>query len=109
MTLNELESSKDWISSSYEEGTEEQVDFFLNINQHNIGDIAYVYTAVDDELNKLKILDLCDRSTNQNKYDCLSDVILDEKAEELNADISAEFITDDNCYLVWFKTVYDFE
>ena len=53
----------------------------------------------------MKILNIIRRSDDPKKYDKLrenEDVLLDGE-DEYNADTSAEFITDNDCYLVWFE------
>ena len=39
-------------------------------------------------------------------YDDLDEDVLIDGETEYGADTSAEFITDNDCYLVWFKYVY---
>lgn len=67
----------------------------------------YVYSHEDNQLNELKIVKLVSRTDDIEVYDKLvenEDVLL-EGESKYNADTSAEFITDNDCYLVWFKYV----
>lgn len=108
MSLREyLISNPNWIVSEYNEETDEQLDYFINERQCNDGDAAYVYSHEDKQLNELKIVKLICRTDDMEVYDKLvenEDVLLDGE-NEYNADTSAEFITDNDCYLVWFKYV----
>lgn len=108
MSLREyLISNPNWIVSEYNEETDEQLDYFINERQYNDGDAAYVYSHEDKQLNELKIVKLICRTDDMEVYDKLvenEDVLFDGE-NEYNADTSAEFITDNDCYLVWFKYV----
>lgn len=55
----------------------------------------------------MKIIHVIKRSNNFNEYDKLlenDDVLLDGE-DDYDADTSAEFITDNDCYLIWFKYI----
>ena len=108
MSLREyLISNPNWIVSEYNEGTDEQLDYFINERQCNDGDTAYVYSHEDNQLNELQIVKLVSRISDIEVYDKLvenEDVLLDGESK-YNADTSAEFVTDNDCYLVWFKYV----
>ena len=102
-----MTSNPNWVVSEYNEGTDKQLDYFINERQCNDGDTAYVYSHEDKQLNELKIVKLIFRTSDIEVYDKLvenEDVLLDGKSK-YNADTSAEFITDNDCYLVWFKYV----
>ena len=108
MSLREyLINNPNWIVSEYNEGTDEQLDYFINERQCNPGDTAYIYSHEDKQLDELKIVKLISRTDDMEMYDKFvenKDVLLDGEGE-YNADASAEFITDNECYLVWFKYV----
>ena len=104
MTREEL---KNWALSEYNEDTEEQVDYYINEYKCDIGNKAYLYSHEDNELTEMEIVCIISRLDNIEYYDKLlenEDVLLDGE-DEYSADTSAEFITDNDCYLVWFKYV----
>ena len=104
MTREEL---KNWALSEYNEDTEEQLDYYINEYKCDIGNKAYLYSHEDNELTEMEIVCIISRLDNIEYYDELlenEDVLLDGE-DEYNADTSAEFITDNDCYLVWFKYV----
>lgn len=103
MTREEL---KNWELSEYNEGTEDQLDYYINERKCNVGDKAYLYNHADDELIEMEIIRIIARYNNEFVYDHLleTDVLLDGE-DAYNADTSAEFITDNDCYLVWFKYI----
>lgn len=94
-----------WIVSSYNEDTEEQLDYYINENDCNVGDKAYLYNHEDGKLTEIEIVHIIYKMHNPELYNELlknEDVLVD--GEYLHkADTSAEFITDSDCYLVWFK------
>lgn len=103
MTRAELE--KNWDLSAYEEGTEDELDYYINERKCNVGDKAYLYSFADDELIEMEIIHIIARTDDTELYDKLlenEDVLLDGE-DEYNADTSAEFITDNDCYMVWFR------
>lgn len=93
--------------SSYNEGTNEQLDYYLDESKCSIKDRAYVYSYEDDETKELEIVQIIARSNNQECYDSLilNENILLDGERKYNADTSAELITDNDCYLVWFKEI----
>ena len=107
MTKERLE--KNYIVSSYNEDTPEQMDYYINENSCEKGDIGFLYSYEEDNeedrIQALEIVKIIKRSDNLSKYDKLiedNDILLN--GEDLYAaDTSAEFITDNDCYLVWFK------
>ena len=102
-----LKDLVNWTISEYNEDTAEQLDYYINESACNIGDIAYLYSHENDELTKMKILYIIRQSDDMDYYDmliCNNDILLDGESER-NADTSAEFITDNDCYLVWFKYI----
>lgn len=104
MTREEL---KNWELSEYNEDTEEQLDYYINERKCDAGDTAYLYSHEDNELTEMEIIKIIARSNDTKVYDELiaDDEVLISGEDEYGADTSAEFITDNDCYLVWFKYV----
>lgn len=100
-----VEDLCDLVISSYDEGTSDQLDYYIDERKCDIGDIAYLYQHEDKTLTKMEIIRIIARSDDMEFYDGLSEDVLIEGEDKLNADTSAEFITDNNCYLVWFKYI----
>ena len=100
------EKLKNWALSEYNENTEDQLDFYINERRCDVRCEAYLYNHADDELIEMEIVHIIVRSDDTFVYDKLleTDVLLDGE-DAYNADTSAEFITDNDCYLVWFKYV----
>ena len=103
MTREEL---KNWALSEYNEDTEDQLDYYIDERKCDVGDKAYLFSHEDDELTEMEIIHIIARLDDEEYYDELleTDVLLDGE-DKYNADTSAEFITDNDCYLVWFKYV----
>lgn len=98
---------KNWAVSSYNEDTPEELNYYINENQCEAGDIAYVFSHEDEEWTELEIVRIISRINDPANYDYLvshEDVLLEGEIR-YKADTSAEFITDNDCYLVWFKYV----
>ena len=91
--------------SEYNEGTEDQLDYYINERHCNIGDKAYLYYHADRTLTEMEIVHIIARSDDREFYDNLDEDVLCYRESEYNADTSAEFITDNDCYLVWFKYI----
>lgn len=105
MTKSYLE--KNYSVSSYNEGTCEQIDYYINENTCEYNDVAYRYLHENDKVEAMKIIHVIKRSNNFDEYDKLlenDDVLLDGE-DDYDADTSAEFITDNDCYLIWFKYI----
>ena len=102
MTLEEL---KNYELSEYNDGTSDQLDYYLNEKQCKVRDPAYLYSHHDKKWSKLKIIKIVSRSDDPDNYDSLIEkhFVLVDGEEEFGADTSAEFITDNDSYLVWFK------
>lgn len=98
-----IEELKNWTISEYNESTTEQLDYYINERQCEIGDKAYLYSHDNKKLTEMKIIHIVTRSDDMKIYDELNENILLDGEDEYNADTSAEFITDNDCYLVWFK------
>ena len=93
--------------SSYNEGTEEQIDYYIDGQNVRKGDKAYMYLHEGGELRELEILYSVVRSEDPAEYDRLleEEDVLIRLEDEYGADTSAEFITDSDCYLICFKEV----
>lgn len=105
MTREYLE--KNYTVSSYNENTGEQLDYYIDENLCKEGDVAYLYLHEEKKIEEMKIVKIIRRSCDQHIYDDLiknEDVLLDGE-DRYDADTSAEFITDSECYLVWFKRI----
>ena len=98
---------ENWAVSSYNEDEECQIDYYINELHNCPGDKAYIYSHEDDELRQLEIVHIIARSDNPDAYEELleDDDVLINGEEEYGADTSAEFITQFDCYLVWFKEI----
>lgn len=105
MTLNTLK--RNWTVSSYNEDTDDQLDYYIKPHHSAVGDKAYLYNHEEEELTEMEIIYIIRRMDDPALYDYLvedEDVLLDGEGR-LNADTSAEFIMDNDCYLVWFKYI----
>ena len=103
MTREFLEEN--WSVSSYNEDTEYQIDFYIYESQCEVGDKAYFYSHEDKELREMEIVHIISLSDDFDLYTKLledEDVLINGE-EEYDADASAEFITDNDSYLVWFR------
>ena len=100
MTKMEL---KNWVCTSYNEHTDAQFDFYINERQCDVGDTAYMYCHEDDSLIEMTIAHTISRMSDIDLYDNLlvEDVLINGE-QMLCADASAEFITNNDCYLIWF-------
>lgn len=104
-----IEDLREWAVSEYNEDTPNQLDYYLNEDSCEVGDVAYLYSHEDNELTRMQIVHLIARSNDWDRYSELlknPDVLIDGE-DEYEADTSAEFITDNDCYLVWFKYLHD--
>ena len=84
-----------WISSEYE-GCSYHVQMPISA-----GSLAFLVDAGD--VSTMEVIHAIHRSDDMDCYDNLSENILLDCENKYNADASAEFITDKDCYLVWFK------
>jgi len=98
-------AEENWLLSSYNEDTDEQLDYYIRENACEVGDTAFLYKHEDDSLTEMVIIHIITRSKDATRYDKLvedEDVLL--SGEEFhNADTSAELISDNDSYLIWFK------
>ncbi|MBO5435298.1 hypothetical protein J6A31_05735 [bacterium] len=117
MNLSKLKPNYGWICSSYNEDIDselnnaeinpldgsDQLDYYIHIHDCEEGSTAYLYKHETAELHKMIIVKIIKRSTNFVTYDKLveSDDVLIDGERDYDADTSAEFITVDDCYLVW--------
>ena len=97
---------EEYIRSSYYEGSDEQLDFYIEKNC-DTGSLAYLYSHADHEIKKMKVTKIIWRSECPSMYDNLipsdDDVLIDEFDErEYDADTSAEFTTINDACIVWF-------
>ena len=99
------ENLKNWALSEYNEGKEDQLDYYISERKCKVGDKAYLYSHVDRKLTEMEIVHIISRMEDIEHYDSLleNDDILINGEDEYKADTSAEFITDNDCYLVWFR------
>lgn len=105
--MNRGELERNWDLSAYQEGTEDEVNYYFKERKCNIGDKGYLYSFANNELLEMEIIHIIRRSDNPDYYDKLienEDVLL-EGEDKYEADTSAEFITDNDCYLVWFNYI----
>ena len=98
---------QNWEVSSYDEDTDEQLDFYIDKQNNHTGDTAYLFSHEDGELHLLQIAHIITRSSDAAAYDKLlaEDDVLCRLEDEHGADYGAEFITNNDCYLVCFKEV----
>ena len=96
---------KNWTLSQYNEGTKQQLDYYIDENNCKIGDKAYMYCHNDNKYIEMEIVDRVDRLTDMEYYDNLGENELIRIEDKCNADTSAEFITDKNCYLICFRYI----
>ncbi len=96
-----------WVVSSYDEGEECQMDYYMHELKCFPGEKAYCYSHEDNELRELEIVHVIARMDNAKLYDELiqDDDVLINGEEEYGADCSAEFIGKFSCYLMWFKEI----
>lgn len=96
--------TKVYLESAYNEDTDYEIRFYIDPKNHKQRAKAYMYTAEENSITPLRIANIIHRSDNFDFYDSLlriDDVLL-HLEELLGADTSAEFITDDDCMLVFF-------
>jgi hypothetical protein len=105
MTREFLEEN--WVVSSYDEGEDCQLDYYMHEMSCFPGEKAYCYSHEDDELRELEIVHVIARMDNAELYDELiqDDDVLINGEEEYGADCSAEFIAKFSSYLMWLKYV----
>lgn len=91
--------------TSYDTNTTSQLDYYIDERKCNVGNKAYVYSHKEGQLIELEIIHIRSFLSDTELYDFLLDDpdILLNGEERYHADASAEFISDNNCYLVWFK------
>lgn len=94
---------ENWNLSEYNEDTNEQLDYYIDERNCNVGDKAYLYLHEENRLIEMKIVNVICRSDNEEDYDNWDEDVLLDGEDKYGADTSAEFITDNDCYLVWFK------
>ena len=65
--------------------------------------VAFLYDKEGDEVVTLIVQRAIFQSEDFDAYDSLPEDVLLKGEEELGSDASAEFITDEDCFLVWFR------
>lgn len=80
----------------------EGIKYYLNERKCDSGDLACV-TFLGARTIPLRIVHIICRSKDPEYYDSLSEKTLIKGEFEYKANYSAEFITDNDCYLVWFN------
>ena len=105
MTREFLEEN--WAVSSYDEDTMCQIDYYIDEGNCSVGNKAYMYSHPDEELIEMEIVHIIALSDDFDLYNELleDDDVLINGEDEYGADCSAEFITDNDSYLVWFKNI----
>lgn len=98
--LKELRSS--YIESSYNENTDSELDYYIKEEPPVIGDTAWLYAKEYDTIQEMQIKQVICRSDDVEAYDANSEDVLIDGESEYDADTSAEFITNNDSYLVWF-------
>ena len=93
--------------SSYNEGTDEQIDYYINECDCGTGSAVFMYSHEDNELFELYIARAISRSIDPELYSLLiaNDEVLIDGGGIFNADCGVELISDNDCYLVWFNHV----
>ena len=96
--------NKNYIVSSYNKGTNEQIDFYLDKNACKNGDTVCLYSHKNDILKQMEIINAIQWSKDQ--YICQSSKIkniLHDGEIKYKSDASLEFTSDNDCYLVWLR------
>ena len=96
-----LKEMKSMVESAYNEDTDSELNYYIK-EPPAIGDIAWLYAKEYDTVQKMRIKKVISRSDDVEAYDANSEDVLIDGESEYNADTSAEFITDNDSYLVWF-------
>jgi hypothetical protein len=89
------------VESSYNENTDSELNYYIK-EPPTIGDIAWLYAKEYDTIQKMRIKQVICRSDDVKAYDTSSEDVLTDGESKYDADTSAEFITDNDSYLVWF-------
>ena len=93
----------DWVCSGYEEDTPGELDYYIQEGSVEPGDTAYVYIQEANEIRELEIIHTIVRSDAPSEYDSYDEDVLLDGEDKYNSDFSCEVITDEDCYLIWFK------
>lgn len=83
------------------EDTDSELDYYIK-ETPAIGDTAWLYAKEYDTIQEMRIKQVICRSDDVEAYDANSENVLIDGESEYDADTSAEFITDNDSYLVWF-------
>lgn len=111
MNIYEIENPRqiNWLKSVYNKNHSSEVRFYLNPEECKPGDIAYYYS--DKIVKTLLIKEIVSEKYNKEQYkkiikkgDSIKD-ILSTGEVFFNADISADFISNEGRIFVWFKDI----
>lgn len=93
------------LQSTYNKNTKKQQDYYIDQKKCDIGDKAYLFSHENKKMTEMTIVHIISRNENPKYYDNLITTadVLKTGETTYNANTSAEFIADDNCYLVWFS------
>ena len=94
-----------FFESWYDENIKEAQCFIINSEHHKHGDVAEL--KYSDNTIPLKILHIITHSYDPETYDNISQEDVLHMEEMFKSDYFAEFITEDDCYMVWFKEIED--
>ena len=97
------EDLKNWTMSTYNEDTDSVLEYYMQEDNCVVGAKAYLYSEAEDAVTEMEIIHVIRKTDDVEYYDCLDDEALLRGESRYGADTSAEFITDSDCYLVWFK------
>lgn len=111
MNIYEIEQPRqiNWLKSVCNKNLSSEVRFYLNPEECKPGDIAYCYS--DKTVKLLLIQKIISEKDNKEQYqtiinreDSIEDIL---STGELffNADLSADFVSNDGRILVWFKDI----
>ena len=110
LSKNAVEKDFDshYLRSSYNEGTDERQDFYIMKKGNWIYNMAFLHSYPDREFSELEVIRFIVRSHDEALYDSISgDTILSGEYDvdiPVDFDYTAEFVDDDDCYFVWFKS-----
>lgn len=96
-----------FFESWYNENTKEEQCFIISSEHHKHGDVALLKYSYSDNIISLKILHIITRSEDIDHYDNIFQEDILHMEEVFKSDYFAEFITEDDCYMVWFKEIKD--
>ena len=92
-----------WCVSTYNEDTDEMLEYYINLDNLDIGATAYLYAHEEETLTEMEVVHYISRKDDRDAYDALPEDVLLDGEYSYDADTSAEFIMDDDCVVVWFR------